>query len=241
MRASHIGIIGVSPEGAALFHRRLAAHARRLLPPDEHPIISVHNFPICRYLDAIRRDDWPGVAAMLSTSAGILASMGADICLTPDNAIQHGVYLAAARSPIPWISMVDLVAERIDHDRPEAVGIIGSRYVTSGSTYQTLLGLRGVRLVRPDDAEAQHLDDILFNELVNGYIEDASRDAIRAMIERMQGRGAQGVIMACSESPLMISQDLCPLPIYDAADILAERVAESAANGLSKANVPLAG
>jgi aspartate racemase len=241
MSAPHIGIIGVSPEGAALFHRRLAAHARRLLGPHDQPIISVHSFPLTRYLDAIRRDDWPSVAEMLSTSARMLAQIGADVVLTPDNAVQHGVYLAAARSPIPWISMVDLVAERIERDAPEAVGIIGSRYVTAGSTYQTLLGLRGVRLVRPNDSEAAQLDDIIFNELINGFIRDESSHAIGAMMDRMEAAGANGVIMACSESPLILTRESGTMPIYDAADILAERVAACAGRGLSKDDVPLAG
>src|SRR5262249_21025816 len=91
--SSHIGIVGVSPEGAALFYRQVTRQAARLLPPNEQPRISVHNEPLEAYISAIRKDDWHAVGRLLRRSAELLGRCGAEFCLTPDNAVQHGVQL----------------------------------------------------------------------------------------------------------------------------------------------------
>src|SRR5262245_53241499 len=90
----HIGIVGVSPEGAALFYRQISRQAARLLPPQEHPRVSIHNEPLALYIDAIRQNDWHAVGRLLRRSADLLARCGAEFCLSPDNAVQHGIHLA---------------------------------------------------------------------------------------------------------------------------------------------------
>lgn len=217
----HIGIAAVSPEGAALFYQRVTRLASRMLPPDEQPRISLHNEPLSLYLDAIRRDDWPGVGRLLRRSADNLARCGAEFCLTPDHAVQHGVYLAEMGSPIPWLSMTELVAQAIAADARKRVGIVGTKLVTRASTYQTALGLRGIQVIAPEQDEAELLDEIIFGELLYGTIRPESRSAFLGVISRLADRGCEGVILGCSEAPMVVSQESSCLPLYDAGDLLA--------------------
>jgi len=219
----HIGIVGVSPEGAALCYQQLFRHAAVMLEPNSHPVASVHNFPLARYIDAVRRDDWLQVGNLLRESAERLASIGAEFCFTPDNAVQHAVQLAEANSPIPWLKMTEAVADRIEEDKREIVGVIGTRYVTLGSAYQTDLGVRGIKLVRPSDQDAELIDQIIFSELVYGIIEDESRDAMLAVIGRLCERECEGVIIGSSEAPLLVTPENCHVPLYNASDIMAEQ------------------
>jgi aspartate racemase len=218
----HIGIVGVSPEGAALCYQQLFRHAAIMLEPHLHPVVSVHNIPLAQYIDAVRRDDWVQVGKLLSESAQRLASIGADFCFTPDNAVQHAIQLAKVSSPIPWLKMTDAVAERIVEDQRATVGVIGTKYVTSGSAYQTGLGIKGVKLVRPSDDDAAELDRIIFSELVYGIIEEESRQAVLSIIRHLCDKGSEGIILGCSEAPLLISPDNCDVPLYNASDIMAE-------------------
>lgn len=220
--ASHIGIVGVSPEGAALFYRQVTRHASRLRAPNDQPPISIHNEPLWLYIEAIRRDDWHAVGKLLRRSCELLARCGATFCLTPDNAVQHGVQLAAAGSPIPWLPMTDLVAQRVAGDGLKTVGVIGTKMVTSSSTYQTHLGLRGVQVLAPDEAEAQALDEIIFGELIYGTIRPESRQYVLQVIRNLATRGCEAVILASSEAPLLVTSENAPLPVYDSAEILAE-------------------
>lgn len=218
----HIGIVGVSPEGAALFYRQISRQAARLLPPNEHPRVSIHNEPLSLYIDAIRQNDWHAVGRLLRRSADILARCGAEFCLSPDNAVQHGVHLAEVGCPIPWLTMTDLVARAVESDKRRIVGLIGTRFVTGGSTYQTHLGMRGIQVLPPDPQDAETLDQIIFGELIYGHIRPESRQAVLDTINRLAGRGCEGVILGCSEAPLVVTADTSPIPVYDAADILAE-------------------
>lgn len=227
----HIGIVGVSPEGASLFYRQISRQAARLLSPQEHPRVSMHNEPLSLYIDAIRRDDWHAVGRLLRRSADILARSGAEFCLSPDNAVQHGIHLAEAGCPIPWLTMTDLVARAVESDKRRVVGLIGTRLVTGGSAYQTHLGLRGIQVLPPDPQDAETIDHIIFGELIYGDIRPESRQAVLDAILRLAGRGCEGVILGCSEAPLVVTADTCPIPVYDAADILAEGAIRYARGG----------
>jgi aspartate racemase len=220
--SKHIGIVGVSPEGASLFYRQLSRQASRYIPPHEHPRISVHNEPLALYIEAIRKDDWHGVGRLLKRSAELLARCGAELCLTPDNAVLHGVHLAEVGSPIPWVTMTDLVARAVEKDQRRIVGIIGTKMVTMGSTYQTHLGLRGIQVLAPTPDEAEALDQIIFGELIYGQIRLESRQAVLECMHRLADRGCEGVILASSEAPLLVTPENSPLPTYDSSDILAE-------------------
>jgi aspartate racemase len=219
---SHIGVVGVSPEGAAVFYQQLSRQASHLLPPDDQPRISVHNEPLHLYLDAIRRNDWHSVDRLLRRSAELLARCGAQFCVCPDNAVQHGVQMAEVGSPIPWLTMTELVAAAVAADGRRCVGIIGTKLITSSSTYQTHLGLKGIQVLAPEPGEEETLEQIIYGELLYGEIRPESRMAVIQIITEMARRGCEGVILACSEAPLLVTRENSPIPVYDSGDILAE-------------------
>lgn len=227
----HIGIVAVSPEGAALFYRQIFRQAAHLLEPHQHPRVSLHSEPLAMYIDAVRANDWHAVGDLLRRSADILARTGADFCLTPDNAVQHGVHLAESGSPIPWITMPDLVARAVENDARKIVGLLGTKMVTSGSTYQTHLGIRGVQVLTPEPEEAEQMDRIIFQELIYGTINPKSQTRVLEIIGNFADRGCQGVILASSEAPLLVTQANSRLPLYDAADLLAQGAVKAAIAG----------
>lgn len=219
--AKHIGIVAVSPEGAALFYRQLSRQASHELGEAAPPRISLHNEPLANYIRAVQAQDWHTVGELLRKSAEILFRCGAEFCLSPDNAVQHGIHLAESGSPIPWLTMPDLVARAVETDRRRVVGLIGTKMVTTGSTYQTHLGLRGIQVLAPEPAEADDMDRIIFNELVYGEIRPKSQFTVLRIIDNLAKRGCEGVILGCSEAPLLVTQENSHLPVYDSAEILA--------------------
>ncbi|HZW08576.1 MAG TPA: amino acid racemase [Phycisphaerales bacterium] len=223
--SGHIGIAGVSPEGAALFcqalTRQLARQAQKGLDPREWPRVTLHNEPFGLYLDAIQERDWMRVGALLRRSADKLAGCGASFCVTPDNAVQHGIHVAEVGSPIPWVTIPELVADALVEAGCRTVGIIGTKMVTTGSTYQTMLGLRGVQLLAPEEVEIDDLDRIIFSELIYGLRRPESQARVLEIVRRFADRGCEGVILGCSEAPLVITPEISPISVYDAAEILA--------------------
>jgi aspartate racemase len=218
----HIGIVAVSPEGGALCYRQIFRQASRFLPPERAPRVSIHNESLARYIQAVRNGDWHAVGSLLRRSAELLARCGCEFCICPDNAVQHAIQLAEVGSPIPWLTMPDLVADAVERDERSVVGIIGTKMVTTGSTYQTHLGLKGIRVLTPLKEEVEALDRIIFGELIYGEIREESQKLAVEVIGGLGSRGCEAVIIASSEAPLLISRDTSPLPVYDAADLLAE-------------------
>lgn len=202
------------------FFRRAEAQHGHGFPA---PRVTLHNEPLSAYLDAVDREDWQTVGQLLGESARKLVSLGADLLVVPDNLMQFGVHLVEhSTSPVPWLKMTDVVAEAVTGDGRTAVGIIGTRLVMEGSTYQTLLGIKGVKVIAPEPADAQMIDDIIFDELVYGVVNPESRKKWQAAIDRLAKRGAQGVILAATEAPLLLAAADTTLPVYDSLALLAD-------------------
>lgn len=219
MASQHVGIVAVSPEGAALTFRQFHRHAMAMTLPEDRPCVTMHGQPFEFYLRAVAAQDWETVGFLLRRSAEHLAAAGAQFCLTPDHVVQHAIQLAETGCPIPWLTMAQLLADQVGADGRQSVGVLGTKLVTNGSAYQTHLGLRGVRVMTPTPEEVQEVDTIIFQELVLGETRDSSRVRLLEIIAGLAERGAEAVVMGSSEVPLLISRASSPLPLYDPGEI----------------------
>lgn len=227
----HIGIVGVSPEGSAFCYRVIGRRASEVQIPEQRPLVSLHNRPFSSYVEALHRDDWPRIAELLRDSAIALSNIGADFCVLPDNVCHHAIHLAEAHSPIPWLNMIGLVSDALESNGCRKVGLIGTKFVTSGSTYQTVLGLRGIHLLVPPDEETIEIDRIIFSEAVFGRVRAESRDRVTRSVRALADRGCEAVILGSSEAPLLIGAETSPLPVFDPVDLLAEAAIMHALGG----------
>lgn len=237
--AKHIGIVAVSPEGSALCYREVFRATTRLVGDRGHPEVTLNNVPLEAYIDAVLRDDWHAVGGLLRRSATVLAQAGADFCIIPDNLMQYGVHLAETGSPIPWLTMTNLVADAISADRRSKVGLIGTKMVMLGSAYQTHLGMRGVHVLVPPLEEAEIIDSIIFKELVHGVVNPQSQRRMLDCIRRLADRGCEGVVLGCTEAPLLVTAENSPIPAYDSTALLAEGAVRRAL-GLPPPTAPIA-
>lgn len=218
----HIGIVGVSPEGSATCYKRIGRRASEIADPAERPAITLHNLPFSTYVEAIKADDWPTVAGMLRQSAEVLKQAGADFCVLPDNATHHALQLAEASSPLPWMNMITLVADAIEANQCKHVGLIGTKYVTFGSTYQTVLGLRKIKLHVPEREDAIAIDRIIFGEAIYGRVRPESIELVNGVIEKLAARGCEALILGASEASNMLNTNTLKLPLFDPVELLAE-------------------
>jgi aspartate racemase len=92
----------------------------------------------------------------------------------------------------------------------------------SGSTYQTVLGLRGMHLLVPDEEEASSIDSIIFNEAIYGHVRQESRSLVMKAIMRLGQRGCDAVIMGSSEASLLLAAEESALPVFDPVELLAD-------------------
>ncbi len=109
--AKHIGIVAVSYEGAALCYQSICAEAATVMGEHRHPEITMHTFPLADYMPFASRQDWEGVAGLLLKSAEKVARAGADFAVCPANTAHQAFRFMGRRSPIPWLHIVEVVAE----------------------------------------------------------------------------------------------------------------------------------
>ncbi|UYV13378.1 MAG: amino acid racemase [Phycisphaera sp.] len=230
MPSQHVGIVAVSPEGAALAYRQFHRHATQMTMPEDRPCVTLHGEPFDKYLKAVADQDWETIGMLLRRSAECLAAAGADFCLTPDHVVQHAVQMAETGCPIPWLTMAELLADEVSQEGRQSVGILGTRMVTNGSAYQTHLGLKGVKVMTPSPEEVDEVDSIIFQELVLGETHDSSRQRLGEIIARLADRGAEAIVMGSSEVPLLLSRSSCPLPLYDPGEIQVVRAVQMASS-----------
>lgn len=218
----NIGIVAVSPEGSANCYRLIGRRCSEITEPERRPTVLLHNRPLSTYVEALNRGDWPRVAALLRESASALLSAGADFCVLPDNVCHHALPMAESGSPIQWLNMINLVADALKNSGCKSVGLIGTRFVTYGSTYQIALGLRGMHLHVPPDDETTAIDHIIFDEAVHNRVRAASRERVLSSVKKLKERGCEALILGATEAGLLVGASESPLPVFDPVELLAD-------------------
>lgn len=217
----HVGIVACSAEGAALCYRTLCGEAPALMGEHMHPEVSIHTHPLGDYMVHIRSGNREGVAELMLSSARKLASIGALFVICPDNTIHDAFDLVIAQSPVPWIHIAQAVGQEAKSRGYVKLGITGTEYLMTGPVYPGTLQKFGISCEIPDPEDRERINTIIFKELVNGIFRDDSRVYLNKVIQKLKDRGCEAVVLGCTEIPLLVDPDDCPLPTLDSTRLLA--------------------
>ena len=217
----HVGIVGCSAEGAALCYRTLCTEASAQMGEHMHPEVSMHTYPLGEYMVHIRSDNWKQVAELMLSSARKLTDIGAELAICPDNTIHQAFDLVVAESPIPWLHIAESVAQEAASRGFGRLGITGTKYLMTGPVYPETLKKFNLSYEIPDEDDREKIDNIIFVELVNGLLLEQSRLYFNEIIRKFKDRGCDAVVLGCTEIPLLVEPDDCPLPTLDSTRLLA--------------------
>jgi aspartate racemase len=226
--AKHIGIVACSAEGAALCYRTICLEGAEFFGRHNHPEVSLHNHSLHEYMVFVDRDDWSGVAELMLSSARKLASAGADFLICPDNTMHQALPHVINRSPLPWLHIAEEVAKAAEQDRFQRLALLGTKYLMEGPVYPPKLEERRIEFQIPNPEERIKINNVIFDELVNGQFLDESRAYFQGVIQRLKGEGCDAVILGCTEIPLLIQQEDSSLPILDSTRLLARAALRNA-------------
>ncbi len=227
-RIKHIGIVACSAEGAALCYRTLCNEAPDILGEHMHPEITMHNYSLADYMVYIEQRDWEQVAKMMLSSVRKLADTGADFAICPDNTIHEAYDLVVTDSPIPWLHIAGCVATKAQQNGFDKLGILGTKYIMTGPVYPDVLERFDIRHERPQKKDRERINEIIFQELVNGIFHEESRLYFNRVIDELKERGCDAVILGCTEIPLLVDPADCPLPTLDSTRLLARHALQKA-------------
>jgi len=216
----HIGIVACSAEGAALCYQTICRDAVELVGPGDHPQITLSSIPMARWMPSFDAGDYRGVARFMIESAKICAGAGADFAICPDNSAHLAWTWVVEESPIPWLHIGKVVAAEAERRGFRRVGVLGTRFTMGGPVYPEALGERGMEAIIPEADDFQLVDRVIWDELVNGVFREESRAAYNRVIARLRQRGCDAAALVCTEIPLLVRADDCPLPTLDSTRLL---------------------
>ncbi len=217
----HIGIVACSAEGAALCYRTLCSEAAIQMGEHMHPEVSMHTYPLGDYMVHIKLGNWQEVARLMLSSSEKLASMGADFAICPDNTIHQAFDMVSSQSPIPWLHIADSIVREAKNRRFKKLGITGTKYLMTGPVYPEFLAKHGMTAQIPDVEDRERINTIIFKELVYGVFLEKSRQYFNKVIQKLKDQGCDAMVLGCTEIPLIVDPDDCPLPTLDSTRLLA--------------------
>ena len=218
----HIGIVACSAEGAALCYRTIAQAAEQYVGEYNHPKVTLHSIPMAAWMPALDAADYKQVGDLMLESATVVAQAGADFAICPDNSCHLSWNYFIDRSPIPWLHIGEVVATEAQRHKRRRAGLLGTRFTMTGPMYRDVFGSRSMEALPPSVEDQEIVDSVIWKELVRGEFPESSRLRYNEVIDRLKIQGCDCVILGCTEIPLLVRADDCPLPVLDSTRLLAE-------------------
>ena len=217
-----IGILGGSSDHAtADYYRRLNKAANDLYGGwnTAEVIISSMNFAFSR--ECAVNGKWEDLADYLSERALALEKAGADFIICASNTLHRVADKFTGAIKIPFLHIVDPTAKAILDAGLKRVALLGTRTTMSGAHLKSRYTSHfGVEIEVPPIDEQDILDQIIFKELCRGKLTNSSKAVFLGIIDRLQADGAEGVVLGCTEIPLLVKQDdRLSLPMFDTAGL----------------------
>ncbi len=176
-----------------------------------------------------RADRWEESGELLAKAARALESAGAEFLVLCTNTMHRVAPLIEASVSIPLLHIADATAESISAAGLTQVGLLGTRFTMEQEFYRGRLEERhGLKVVVPSEPDRESVHRIIYDELCRGQILEASRSEYRRVVLDLVARGCEGVVLGCTEIGLLLRPSDAPVPLFDTAEIHAEKAASYA-------------
>lgn len=158
--------------------------------------------------------DWEDAGAILAEHAKRLEAAGAGLIVLCTNTMHIVADRITAAIGVPFLHIGDTTAEAITAAGLSTVGVLGTSFTMEQPFYRDRLAAHGITSLVPEDADRATVHRIIFDELVHGIVPDQSRRAYREVIRRLVDRGAEGIILGCTEIELLIGRADSTVPVF---------------------------
>lgn len=178
--------------------------------------------------DMMKMNDWKDIERVLSEAARDLKKAGADFLIICTNTMHLLAREIEKASGLEVIEIGIAVGEEIERRGLKTVGLLGTRFTVERAYYRDTLAGFGINVIVPLEEERVVVDRIIFEELCKGVFREESKSAYKEVISGLQMNGADGVILGCTEIPLLIKESDVDIPVFDTTAIHARAAVEHA-------------
>jgi len=173
------------------------------------------------------KGEWSELTDLMINAAQRLEKAGADCVVICTNTMHKMAPEVESNISIPLIHIVDVTAEEIQKKGQKKVGLLGTRFTMEQDFYKgRLIHKHGIDVIIPDEGQRKIVHNILYDELVQGEINESSKNRFKDVIASLESRGAEGIILGCTEIPLLVKQKDYDILLYDTTTIHARAAVE---------------
>ena len=227
-----IGLIGgMSWESTLLYYKLLNEKVKKLKGGFHSANCVIESVDFAEIAALQAKDDWDALDELMKTRARALESSGAEIILICANTMHLSVPAIEKSSKIPVLHIAEVTASEIKKAKLKKVALLGTKFTMEKDFFRNILKDKGISVIVPDLKGRNQVHDIIYTELVNGIVTDKSKKAYVSIIENLMAQGAEGVILGCTEIPLLIKPEDIDIPLFNTTKIHAEKAVEIAMEG----------
>ena len=219
-----IGIIGgMSWESTVTYYQVINETIREERGGLHSADILLYSIDFAPLAEMQERDDWDGAAELMCEAAKRLEAGGADFLLIGANTMHKAVPQVEKAVSIPLLHIAEATAAELKKDRIQRVGLLGTKYTLLQDFYTGKLKENGLEVLLPEEVE--EVNRIIYEELCLGVLKDSSKEELLQYCRELKEKGAQAVILGCTELGLLLKQGDSELPFYDTTLIHARQAA----------------
>ena len=162
-------------------------------------------------------NDWDGLASMIGSIAQTLEKAGADCLLIGANTMHNIADEVQAAINIPLIHIVDATAKEITKQQIKKVALLGTKYTMQLDFFKDKLAAQNISTIIPNETDMEYINNCIYNEMSKGVFLPERKEGFLRIIEGLQAQGAEGIVLGCTEIPILIKQADVSVPIFDTA------------------------
>jgi aspartate racemase len=225
-----IGLLGgMSWESSAEYYRLINQATREQLGGLHSADCVLRSVDFAEIDELQRLDAWPKAGERLAGEARVLEAAGSELLVLCTNTMHRVADVVSSAVGIPLVHIADATADAVRAAGLSTVGLIATAYTMEQDFYVGRLRDRhGLRVLVPDPNERRLVHNVIYDELCVGVISDSSRSAYRSVIANLVARGAQCILLGCTEIGLLIGAADADVPIFDTTVLHAQRAVELA-------------
>jgi len=223
-----IGLIGgMSWESTAHYYRVLNQETARQRGGLHSAPLIVHSVDFAPIAQLQADGNWDVAGEQLATIAKGLQTAGAEVIGLATNTMHIVADTITRDLQVPFVHIADPTSDALLADGFTTIGLLGTRFTMEMGFYRDRLASRGLQALIPE-VDRTNLNAIIYEELCRGTVREQSRRTYVSAIERLAARGAEAVILGCTEITMLIDDDVSPIPVYDTTDLHAKALIAAA-------------
>ena len=220
-----IGIIGgLGPESTIEYYKIITRTYNEIMGKSSFPNIIIESLDLEEFTNLMEENKLKEVLEFLTRAAENLISGGAEVIIMATNT-PHIVFDELEKNITEsMLSIMDATGETIAEHGLKKVGLIGTKFTMNSSYYQNAFDKFSIKVIVPSEEDKKIINEIVYNELTYHIIKEESKKKYQKVIKNLEKMGAEGVILGCTEIPLLIKQEDSDIPVFDTTTIHAKAI-----------------